>query len=219
MKVKEYLNINETVAMFEYVCKIVILSEPMLTGIDKKIGDGDHGFGMRKGFTYLGNLLKKERFSSINDLFKFVGISLLKSMGGASGVIFGTIFIGGLKESKITDKLSTEFLADFFSNSMLDVQRRGMAQLGDKTILDALSPAVDALKKCAIERKCIKESIQIASEYAGEGVEKTKDMIAKFGRAKQYKEMSLGYPDPGASSFYIILKSMSEWLNKRDSTF
>ena len=207
------LSINETVNMLIYVCDRIIENEPYLTDIDSKIGDGDHGIGMKRGFSHLKEGLQEHgSFASINELFKYSGLELLKTMGGASGVLFGTMFIGGLKQIDISQRLSTRFLSDFFELSLQSIMDRGKAQRGDKTMVDALAPAVVEMKKVAGKGLGIEKALSAAEKSAKQGVEETKDMCAKFGRARQYRDKSLGLQDAGATSVYLIFKSMSDWV-------
>ena len=209
------LTINETIDMLKYVCDNIVENEPYLTKIDSKIGDGDHGFGMKRGFAHLKVALSvQNEFETINGLFKFCGIELLKTMGGASGVLFGTMFIGGLKESEESEQLTTVFLSGFFERSLQSIMRRGKAQRGDKTMVDALAPAVTELKKASEKGSGIDEALCAATASAKLGVEDTKNMYAKFGRARQYGDKALGLQDAGATSVYLIFKSMSDWTGK-----
>lgn len=201
--------------MFLYAGKQIIESKPLLTKVDSAIGDGDHGIGMSVGFTKAEeNLLAKE-CETINDVFKTIGMSMINSMGGASGVIFGTMFVGGIKGLEDRDALDLPLLADIFSKSLTGIKTRGKAELGDKTMIDALEPAVNAL-----QANCDKESfnfvvaIRDAENAASDGVEASKDYIAKFGRAKSLGERAIGHQDAGATSVWIIFRSMREWLEE-----
>lgn len=211
------LSIKETVDMLIYVSDKIIENEPYLTKIDKEIGDGDHGIGMKRGFSHLKKALQEqEEVVSINELFRSCGLELLKTMGGASGVLFGTMFIGGLKLAGKAQRLTTSFLASFFEQSLQSIMKRGKAKRGDKTMVDALTPAVIELKKASGEGIGLKEALRSAEVSARQGVEDTKNMYAKFGRARQYGDKALGLQDAGATSVYLIFKSMSDWVANND---
>lgn len=210
----EVLTPEQTKEMMLYVGKKVIEAKPTLTEIDSAIGDGDHGIGMEVGFKKAAENLSKLNPTTIQDVFKTTGLSMISSMGGASGVIFGTLFTGGLKVIGDTKELDASVFHDFFEQSLTAIQTRGKASIGDKTMLDALAPAVDAFKKGKEENLplyTILEQVEVASLH---GVEQTKDMIANFGRAKSLGERALGHQDAGATTVWIIFRSMKEWLKK-----
>src|SRR5699024_7533020 len=131
--------------MFLHVADKVIGSKDLLTEVDSAIGDGDHGTGMSVGFKQAIENLNSKELNTINDVFKTIGMSLISSMGGASGVIFGTVFLGGVKNLENTKTLDTNILAKIMTGSLEGVKERGKASLGDKTMIDALEPASDAL--------------------------------------------------------------------------
>ncbi|RKY02588.1 MAG: dihydroxyacetone kinase subunit L [Spirochaetes bacterium] len=208
------LSINQVVEMIIYICSKLVEEEKYLTEIDKKIGDGDHGITVKRGFGSLKRVLeKKQHFNSVNELFKLCGIEILKNMGGASGVLFGTLFIGGLKYVEEVNYITLGFLSRFFRNSLQSIINRGRASRGDKTMIDALFPAVQALEKSSKKHEDIRIAIKNAALEAKKGMESTKNMKAKFGRAKHYGERALGIPDPGAITVYLIFKHMSEWFS------
>ncbi len=212
---KDSLSIQEMADMLIYVSKQIIENEPLLTEIDSQIGDGDHGIGMKRGFFHLSESLQEgEAFSSVNDLLKHCGIELLKTMGGASGVLFGTLFIGGLRHVQTVKNADLKFFSDFFESSLSAISERGKAKPGEKTMLDALAPAAESLKHSALNRDSLGEAFRLAGKSAREGMESTKKMSPKFGRARQYADKTIGIADPGATSVYIIIKSMSEWIDR-----
>ncbi|SFJ52427.1 dihydroxyacetone kinase DhaL subunit [Halobacillus dabanensis] len=206
------LNATQVKEMFLYVGEKVRENKPLLTKIDSAIGDGDHGIGMSIGFTKAEENLKEKEFTTINEVIKTVGMSMMTSMGGASGVIFGTMFIGGVKGLEPHEKLNLPILAEIFEKSLEAIKVRGKASLGDKTMIDAFEPAVERLKQCSDNNKSLLEGLKNAEEGADKGVELSKEYIAKFGRAKSLGERAIGHQDAGATSVWIIFKSMREWV-------
>ena len=206
------LNASQVKEMFLYVGEKVKESKPLLTKIDSAIGDGDHGIGMSVGFTKVEESLKQEDFITINDVFKTTGMSMIQSMGGASGVIFGTLFLGGVKKIEAKNQLDVATLADIFEKSLIAIKERGKASQGDKTMIDSLEPAVKGLKENV--SSSLLEALKKAEENAANGVENTKDFVAKFGRAKSLGERAIGHQDAGATSVWIIFKSMREWVEE-----
>lgn len=206
----EELNFKQTKEMLIHVADSVIASKSELTEIDSAIGDGDHGIGMEVGFKKAKEvLLSMEETTNVFDLFTKVGMSMLISMGGASGVIFGSMFMAGAKLVSPAQLLTAENLADMMERSLIAIKLRGKAQIGDKTMVDSLEPAVDAMKLSV--GKGIYSALCAAETAAKCGVENTKKYEAKFGRAKT-QASSIGYKDAGATSVWIIFKAMTEYI-------
>lgn len=207
---KQSLTIAETQAMLLHVAQTMVDNEPMLTEADRAIGDGDHGIGMARGFSAVKEKLTGQTFSTLSDLFKATGMALMSSMGGASGAIFGTWFRGGAKAISQKDQLDHETFGVFLQNGLNSIVLRGGAKEGDKTMIDALAPASQVANTNA--SASLTDLFQAVVNAAETGMEKTKTMVATTGRAKTLGERSLGHPDPGAISTYLIFKSMSEYL-------
>ncbi|MFK4997119.1 dihydroxyacetone kinase subunit DhaL [Bacillus sp. N9] len=204
------LTASQVKDMFLYVGEKVVDSKPLLTKIDSAIGDGDHGIGMSVGFTKAEENLKANEFTTVNEVFKTIGMSMISSMGGASGVIFGTMFVGGIKGLEAKETLDLPLLAEILEKALDAIKARGKAELGDKTMIDALQPAVEALKAATNDN--LVEGLRKAESAALEGVEATKDYVAKFGRAKSLGERAVGHQDAGATTVSIIFRSMKEWV-------
>lgn len=205
--------------MMLYVAGKIVESEPLLTDIDRKIGDGDHGTGMKRGFSHVITELEGYQPESADDVFRVTGMTLLDTMGGASGVLFGTVFISGLIKRKAGDYLTLKDFADIFGCSLEALKKRGRAKPGDKTMVDALEPAVEAIIAGADQDMELEEGIRAAEAAAYEGVEYTKTVKARFGRAKYFGKKAIGLQDAGATSVWIMFRSMNEWLhsgNRKD---
>jgi dihydroxyacetone kinase phosphoprotein-dependent L subunit len=208
------LSTEQTKEMFLYVAEKIIGSKTLLTEVDSAIGDGDHGIGMSIGFSSAVTNLQKQDFSTINEIFKSIGMSLISSMGGASGVIFGTMFLGGIKNLENYNSLNLETLAVIFENSLKAIKERGKAAVGDKTMVDSFQPAVNALKEAVNSSLLLLDGLQAAEEKARVGMENTKGYIANFGRAKSLGERAIGHQDAGATSVWLIFKSIREWVER-----
>lgn len=207
------MSVSEVKDMFLFVGEKVIEKKTLLTKIDSDIGDGDHGVGMSIGFTEVKKKIKNEDFDSLNSLFKAIGMSMISSMGGASGVLFGTLFVGGVKEKELMTNLNVENLVSIFDSSLQAVKDKGKAKVKDKTMIDSLEPAVIGMKEYLLEGNSnILECLNIAERDSRKGMEKTKEYIAKFGRSKTLGERAIGYPDAGATTIWIIFNSMYEWV-------
>lgn len=205
------LNAEDTRNMLLYIADKIIANKPYLTEIDSAIGDGDHGIGMAGGMQKAKKkLLKMAGEENAYQLFETAGQAMLMSMGGASGVIFGSLYLAGAKGMDPKSVITSKDLADMEKKSLEAIQERGGAQVGDKTMVDALSPAVDAL--AANADKGLLEMLKAAEASAKQGVEDTKKYVAKFGRAKSLLERAIGHQDAGATSVYLIFQGMREFV-------
>ena len=185
-----------------------------MTEIDSAIGDGDHGIGMAGGMQKARKkLLHMETEENAYALFEAAGNAMLMSMGGASGVIFGSLYLAGAKGMEPKPVLFGEDLVNMERKSLQAIQERGKAQVGDKTMVDALSPAVEAMEKN--RNGSLLDILKAAEEAARQGMEDTKKYTAKFGRAKSLMERAVGHQDAGATSVWLILQGMREFVEGR----
>jgi len=208
------LTIEQAQQMLLVVADAIIAAEPILSQADRDLGDGDHGLGMERGFTALKKNLDPATatFSTLQELFKTAGMSLLSTMGGASGVVFGSLFLAGDKTMYGAESFGSHELSHLLNQSLVDVMKRGGAKPGDKTMIDALDPAATVAKEMIDQP--ITESIVKISEAATNGKEASKAMLATMGRAKTLGEKTIGLPDAGAISVSIILSTMQEFITK-----
>ena len=196
----EKLNADVLQKMFLKSASLIIKKEPYLTEIDSVIGDGDHGEGMKRGCEALVRLLVSNEYKYIDDLCYAVSIELIRTMGGASGIIFGTMFLGGIDRLGHQEYVTAPQLADYFYDGEQAIERRGKSKPGQKTMLDALCPACVEMKKAASETEDITEVLERGYRAALQGVEDCKNLRSRVGRSKNFKEKTLGLPDPGAVS-------------------
>lgn len=209
--VLEQLSVKDARNMLLYVADKIIANKPYLTEVDSAIGDGDHGIGMAGGMQKAKKkLLKMEDERNVYQIFETAGQAMLMSMGGASGVIFGSLYLAGAKGMEAKEILTAQDIAKMEEKSLIAIQKRGGARLGDKTMVDALAPAVEALKEHAGEG--LLEMMKAAEYAAKQGVENTKQYIAKYGCAKSLLERAIGYQDAGATSVYLIFQGMREFI-------
>jgi dihydroxyacetone kinase-like protein len=207
---RSQLDLTQLKEMVLHLCRAMQGSTEMLTQADKAIGDGDHGVGMARGFEAVRQKVEHQAFASVGDMFKTVGTALLTSVGGASGAVFGTWFRSGAARLGDRQVFDSAGLAMFLADGLQGVKERGKAQPGDKTMIDALEPAAQAAQQ--LPGADLDQALAAAVEAARLGVERTKDMVARVGKAQTLGERSLGHPDPGALSTYLILKSMLEYV-------
>ena len=180
-----------------------------LDGLDAAIGDGDHGTNMARGMATASTIVPSPD-TTTRQYLNQVGMALVSS-GGASGPLFGTFFlrVGQLWQSPH----SVSSIWQALKAGRDGIASRGRAKVGDKTMLDALCPAVDVLEHAAMERdEEPSASLTRAAAAAWAGAEATRDMVARRGRAAHYGERSIGHLDPGAVSMAMILDSASRHL-------
>lgn len=197
--------------MLIYIADKVIAKKPYLTEIDSAIGDGDHGIGMAGGMKKArAKLLRMKGEENVYAIFEAAGKAMLLSMGGASGVIFGSLYLAGARDTEPATSITAGELAKMERKSLAAIKERGKAEVGDKTMVDALAPAVEAME--ANSGKGLLEMTKAAEEAARQGVEDTKNYVAKFGRAKSLMERAIGYQDAGATSVWLIFQGMREFI-------
>ena len=200
------LDAAQAAAMMKEVSRGLIARTDDLTQADKAIGDGDHGVGMARGFEAVLVRLEKGPAGSLEEVFTAAGAALMGSIGGAAGAVFGTLFGEGGKALRSSELFGAEELSLFLARGLEAVKKRGKAQAGDKTMIDALEPASqEASRRLTV---ALGDALAAASAAAARGVEATKSMVAKTGKARTLGERSLGHADPGALSMSIILDLM-----------
>ncbi|EEG73724.1 dihydroxyacetone kinase subunit DhaL [[Clostridium] hylemonae] len=212
--VLDRLNAADARNMLLYIADKIIAAKPYLTEIDSVIGDGDHGIGMAGGMQKAKKkLLQMQDATNVYALFEAAGKAMLMSMGGASGVIFGSLYLAGAKDMEPKEELTAADLAAMERKSLLAIQERGKAEVGDKTMVDALAPAVEAMEREA--SGSLLDMLNAAEEAARQGMEDTKKYIARFGRAKSLMERAIGHQDAGATSVWLIFQGMREFVEGR----
>jgi phosphoenolpyruvate---glycerone phosphotransferase subunit DhaL len=203
--------VAEVRAMLAAVAREVIAHEHVLGQADRAIGDGDHGTGMRRGFTAAADRLQADGSATVEDVFRAVGTTLTATMGGASGVVFGLMFSAGPPAGAGHPELTATVLVEHLGRALEEITRRGRARPGDKTMIDALDPAVHALRTAAQAGATLADALRGAQSAAEEGAERTRGYVARFGKARALHERALGHPDPGALSVALILRAMADW--------
>ncbi len=181
-----------------------------LSELDASIGDGDHGHNMARGFEKVAEDLNLNTYNDVGILFKKVAMLLISNVGGASGPLYGTAFMEFGKSFTGRCSLELEDLETILKLSLKGVKYRGKAELEDKTIIDSLEPAYKSVKESIENGASKKDLLNKMVEASQIGVEHTKEIVAKKGRASYLGERSIGYQDPGATSTYIILKSIRD---------
>lgn len=188
---------------------LICESAAMLTELDTAIGDGDHGENMMRGFKAIEKKLEPGPLpADLSALFKLVGMTLLSSVGGAAGPLYGGFFLALSKACAGRISLTRQELADVLTEGLADIQKRGKAQLGDKTMVDALTPALDAFRSSSAHD--LGAAAASAADEAHRAAEATIPIQARKGRASYLGERSIGHQDPGATSSWLLLKALAE---------
>lgn len=177
-----------------------------LTELDAAIGDADHGINMDRGFKKVSTQLPTLTDKDISNILKTVSMTLISSIGGASGPLYGTWFLRASTAVADKQELTAQDMLELLQAGLDGVLQRGKAQLGDKTMVDVLSPSVDAFRQIMGEGTL--KAMQQAVAAAQKGLQETIPMQARKGRASYLGERSIGHPDPGGTSAYLMLKSL-----------
>lgn len=181
-----------------------------LTRLDSAIGDADHGINLNRGFQAALEKLGSNTPSDISTAFKTVGMALVGKVGGASGPLYGTLFMQLGVATAGKEHLSLADWTEALKKAVAAVQARGKAEPGDKTMIDALLPAVEALEKTVAGGGDLASALKRASEAAEAGMKATIPLVARKGRASYLGERSSGHQDPGATSSYLLIRAAAE---------
>jgi phosphoenolpyruvate---glycerone phosphotransferase subunit DhaL len=176
-----------------------------LNDLDRALGDGDHGSTIARGAQAAVDALQTGDFSSVNQVFGALGRAMMTSMGGASGMLFG-LFFRAAEKAPQNEVLNVAALSALFDRGFEELSARTKAQPGDKTMFDALLPALTSLRECGGD---LVSALDKAAASATLGAQKTAEMLPKFGRAKTLGERARGMPDPGATSVAIFFTGLA----------
>jgi phosphoenolpyruvate---glycerone phosphotransferase subunit DhaL len=181
-----------------------------LTRLDSAIGDADHGINMDRGMKAVGAKLDGLEGDDIGAMLKTVGMTLVSTVGGAGGPLYGTLFLQMGMATAGKTELGPEDWAAALDAAVKGVQMRGKAEPGDKTMVDALIPARDAFSAAVAEGASFEEALTRSAQAAEEGMLATTPLVAKKGRASYLGERSAGHQDPGATSSYMLVKTAAD---------
>jgi dihydroxyacetone kinase-like protein len=182
-----------------------------LTQLDAAIGDADHGANMARGFTAVQGKLADLKDKDIGTIFKTVAMTLISTVGGASGPLYGTFFLQAVAGANGKTALTHEEAYAVFAAGLQGLKNRGKAVIGDKTMIDALVPAIEALKP--LENNSFAAALDRAVDAAKKGADSTLPLVAKKGRASYLGERSAGHLDPGARSSVLLLEALQQSLH------
>ncbi len=188
------MDVNKVKVWLQLFTDKVVENKDYLSELDTPIGDGDHGANMARGTTEMMKAIEDKQPETVRDTFKLAAMTLISKVGGASGPLYGSAFMGMTKASADSENMTTILAA-----GLADIQKRGKAEVGEKTMVDVWAPVIDALEKK-----------ELTPELIESYVDATKDIKATKGRASYLGERSIGHLDPGAVSSSYLFEAMLE---------
>ncbi|MEV1128939.1 dihydroxyacetone kinase subunit DhaL [Agromyces sp. NPDC049794] len=204
------LTVDDLIAWLIRFDEQVTLQAEYLTELDSAIGDADHGTNMARGTAAVRSRLEHARPDDAGALLKSSAMTLVSTVGGASGSLYGTLFLEMAKSVGAASELDTAAVAAVFRAGVAGVVARGRAEPGDKTMVDALQPTVDALDAAVVAGTPLDEALQAAAAAAATGRDATLPLVARKGRASYLGDRSADHLDPGATSAAILVQSLAD---------
>ncbi len=205
---------DDVIAWLSVYSRLLAENKDYLTQLDSSIGDADHGVNMDRGFKAVMGKLPTVADKDIGTILKSVGMTLVQTVGGASGPLYGTFFLQAGAATANTMELSLADWASAVEGAINGLMARGKANIGDKTMVDALVPALHAFKQAIADGVDEHEALRQAASAAEQGMKNTIPLVAKKGRASYLAERSAGHQDPGATSSYLMFKAMVDAWTK-----
>ena len=203
---------DNIVAWIDAYAQVIADNKTYLTELDSAIGDADHGINMNRGFQAVIGKKAEYADKDIGTILKTIGMTLLSTVGGAGGPLYGTLFLraGMIAAGKM--ELNLEEWTAAVEAAVQGVVMRGKAELGDKTMVDALTPALDSLRAAVHNGADLSSALQDSAAAAKQGMVDTIPLVARKGRASYLGERSAGHQDPGATSSYLLLQAAADYL-------
>ena len=203
---------EQVVAWLQAYAAILRQNRDYLTQLDAAIGDADHGANMDRGFQAVLGKLPGVADKDIGTILKTAGMTLVSTVGGAGGPLYGTLFMQAGTATAGKVELTNEDLVGMFDAALQGVMARGKANAGDKTMVDALAPAVAALRTALSQGAATADALAQSAAAAEQGMKDTVPLVARKGRASYLGERSAGHQDAGATSTYLLFKTAAETL-------
>jgi len=209
----ETITTPQMLQALDTMCDTIEDEKEYLSELDGAIGDGDHGVNMAKCFREVKKKLAESSAEDVGTLLKDVGMVVLNSVGGAMGALYGTFFLKLSQESAGKSEVNLSDLVTMLQTGEQGILDIGKASLGDKTLIDTLSPAVRAIEAAEKEGKKLAGALTDFEQAAKVGMKSTREMLAKMGRASRLGERTIGHQDAGATSCYFILRSLASAIS------
>ena len=199
----------DVIRFVERYAAVIAEHRKELIELDRPIGDSDHGENMNRGFQAVLGKLDDVRDQTPADVLKSVAMTLVAKVGGAAGPLYGTAFLKASAAVAGKDELSAAEVADALEAALDGVVMRGKAEVGDKTMVDAWRPAVDAARAAVEDGQDLSAALEAAASAAKKGMESTKPLVARKGRASYLGERSKDHQDPGATSSWLLFDTLA----------
>lgn len=206
------INAQQWIEIINRISANIMENRDVLNSLDSATGDGDHGTGISTAFNAATDELEKLSDADVMTVLKETANALMNRMGGASGALYGTFFLKMALKAKGKVALSKVDIEQAFQAGLEGVKQRGKSDVGDKTMIDALSPAVEAFSTS----DNLSDAWESAAKSARSGAENTKNLIAKHGRAKFAGERSHGHIDAGASSIALMFEAIHDYWKEEN---
>ena len=203
---------DQIVRWLEATAVVMRDNKEYLTQLDAAIGDADHGINMARGFGKVAEKLPTVADKDIGNILKTIGMTLISSVGGASGPLYGTFFMRSGMTLAAKEELDDNDLFTMLKSGVEGILQRGRPQLEDKTMYDAWFPALEAMEAAMQNGQDTKSALAAAVAAAEQGMKNTIPLQARKGRASYLGERSIGHQDPGATSSYLMLKALLDTL-------
>jgi phosphoenolpyruvate---glycerone phosphotransferase subunit DhaL len=200
---------EDTLRWLQQLANVLHENRDYLTQLDSPIGDADHGTNMDRGFKAVTDKLPGMANMDIGSILKTVGTTLVSTVGGASGPLYGTAFLRAGMATSGKHELYESDVVSMLEAALEGIKARGKAQPGEKTMVDALTPALAAAKEAEAQNSGLSQLLRRTSDAAKGGMKSTIPMIATKGRASYLGERSIGHQDPGATSSWLILETLA----------
>jgi dihydroxyacetone kinase-like protein len=201
---------EDTLRWLKQLAQALHENRDYLTQLDSPIGDADHGINMDRGFKAVTEKLPAMASMDIGSILKTVGTTLVSTVGGASGPLYGTAFLrAGMATSGKHELYEADFVG-MLEAALEGIKARGKAQPGEKTMVDALTPALAAAKEAQAQNLGLSQMLYRTSNAAEAGMKATIPLLATKGRASYLGERSIGHQDPGATSSWLMLKTLAD---------
>jgi dihydroxyacetone kinase-like protein len=203
---------NNLIAWLESLSRVMKDNREFLTDLDAAIGDADHGINMDRGFAKVLETLPELKGQDVGTIFKTVGMTLMSTVGGASGPLYGTLAMRAGMALAGKDAISPSDMVSLLQAGVEGIRQRGRAVPGDKTMVDVWVPVLAAAEEAAAQGASVIDLLEGAVDAAQKGVEATIPLQARKGRASYLGERSIGHRDPGAVSSYLMIKALYDIL-------
>jgi dihydroxyacetone kinase-like protein len=194
----------------EHAAQVLDANKAYLTELDSPIGDADHGTNIARGFNVIAEKLPTVADKDIGAIFKLVAMTLMSAVGGASGLLYGNFFMKAAAAANGKEELTPAEFVAVFTTGKDGIVQRGRAEVGDKTMIDAWTPALDALQSAVEAGQPFAAALQATAAAAKTGMKATIPLQARKGRASYLGERSIGHQDPGATSTYLLLNELDK---------